>query len=97
MTQDNNSVDSINNTQHAINHYEVVFSTRYTFTATSSKTDTVFAFDALQGGNYDVNNDNQYGLSGVVVRSVQVPEPSSYALLAGCIALTCVMLRRPRC
>lgn len=89
VSQDGNSVASITNTVGEVNEYDVVYSTHYTITGSATDNDVVFAFDGFTGGA-----NNQYGLSGVVISAI--PEPSSYALLAGCFGLTWVMLRRRR-
>ncbi|CAA6677560.1 MULTISPECIES: PEP-CTERM sorting domain-containing protein [unclassified Lentimonas] len=56
-------------------------------------------FDIDSDGDYSVlatASTTTSGLGGLTFDSVIVPEPSSYALLAGCLALTSVMIRRRR-
>jgi hypothetical protein len=93
VSQDGDSVASITNgsgnSNAIVNDYDVVYSTHYTITGSATDTDVEFAFAGISAGNF-----NQYGLSGVVISAI--PEPGSYALLAGCIGLTWVMLRRRR-
>jgi len=50
---------------------DVLYSTRYLFTATSADTDVEFAFESVRAGNVQ-----KFGLSGLVVgQVVEVPEP----------------------
>lgn len=66
----------------------------------SANTITLFSFASLTDATtFDVTIDNLAGYSlvyGTDSIYLAVPEPSSFALLGGCFALTSVMLRRRR-
>ena len=59
-------------------------------------TDAIAAsYITYQGGAYDIANMTLDGTNNIITLSA-IPEPGTYALLAGCFGLTWVMLRRRR-
>lgn len=62
---------------------------RYTFTVIADSDDDVFSFNIITGG---VQGSNSHAI--ITAATIAVPEPSAYALLAGCLALGAVMVRR---